>query len=76
MVLADPPVRHPARLIHQAAKDTTAHLAPQASDALVDPDAVRPGADLPAQSPEAVRDSRRLALADAPEPKAVSLCQV
>lgn len=75
MVLAGPQVRHPARLIHQAVKDTIARLVPRASAASVDPDAVRPGADLPARCPEAVRDSHRLALADAPEPKAVLLCQ-
>ena len=75
MVLADPQVRRPARLIHPAVKHTIARLGPLASVASADPDAVRPGADLPAQCPEAVRDSHRLALADAPEPKAVSPCQ-
>ena len=75
MVLADPQVLRSARLIHPAVKDTIARLGPLASVASADPDAVRPGADLPAQCPEAVRDSHRLALADALEPKAVLLCQ-
>jgi hypothetical protein len=64
-------VRHPTRLIHPAAKDMIARLAPPASDASVDPDAVRLAADLPAQCPEAVRGSRPSASADAPEPQVV-----
>ena len=73
MVLAGPQVRHPTRPVHSDAKDTASRLAPPASDASVDPDAVRPGADFPAQCLEAVHGSRRSAWADAQEPKAV--CQ-
>jgi hypothetical protein len=60
--------RQKTLLIHPAAKGTIAHLAPLASDASADPDAVRLAADLPPLCPEAVRDSRRSASADAPEP--------
>ena len=54
-------VRRPTRLIHPAAKDTIVRLAPPASDASVDPDAVRFVADLPARCPEAALGSLRLA---------------
>jgi hypothetical protein len=67
MVLAGLPVHCLARLVHPTVKDTGDHLAPPASDASVDPDAVRLAADCLAQCPEAVRDSRRSASADAPE---------
>ncbi len=67
MVLAALQVRHPTRLVHPIAKDTGARLGLPASDASVDPDAVRPAADCLAQCPEVVRDSRRSASADAPE---------
>jgi len=70
MVLVGLQVRRPARPIHPAAKDTIARLAPPASDASVDPDAVRLAADLPPQCPEAVHGSRPSASADAPEPQA------
>src|SRR4029077_3548232 len=65
MVLVGLQVRRPARPIHPAAKDTIARLAPPASDASVDPDAVRLAADLPPQCPEAVHGSRPSASADA-----------
>ncbi len=69
MFLAALQVRRQKTLrIHPAAKDTIARLAPLASDASADPDAVRLAADLPRLCPEAVRDSRRSASADAPEP--------
>jgi hypothetical protein len=71
MVLAALQVRHPTRLVHPIAKDTDARLGPPASDASVDPDAVRPAADCLVLCPEVVRDSRLWALADAPVPKAV-----
>jgi hypothetical protein len=67
MVLVGLQVRRPAR---PTVKDTIARLAPPASDASVDPDAVRLAADLPPQSPEAVRGSRPSASVDAPEPQA------
>jgi hypothetical protein len=67
MVLADLPAHHPTRLVHPTVKDTDARLDRPASDASVDPDAVRPAADCQAQCPEVVRDSRRSASADAPE---------
>jgi hypothetical protein len=69
MVLVGLQVRRPARPIHPAVKDTIARLAPPASDASVDPGAVRLAADLPPQCPEAVHGSRPLASADAPEPE-------
>jgi len=71
MVLVGLQVRHLARLIHPTVKDMIARLAPPASDASVDPDAVRLAADLPPLCPGAVRDFRRSASADAPEPQAV-----
>jgi hypothetical protein len=70
MVLVGLQVRRQARLIHPAVKDRIARLAPRASDASVDPDAVRLAADLPAQYPEAVHGSRPSASVDAPEPQA------
>ncbi len=71
MVSAGLQVRRPSRLVRPAATDRAVHLALSASDASADPDAVRLAADLPAQCPEVVRDSRPSALADAPEPQAV-----
>ena len=65
----------PVRPIHPAVKDMIAHLAPPASDASVDPDAVRLAADLPPQCPEAAHDFRPSASVDAPEPQAVRPCQ-
>jgi hypothetical protein len=64
MVLVGLQVRHPA------VKDTIAHLVPKASDASVDPDAVRFVADLPARCPEAALGFLRLASVDAQEPQA------
>ena len=76
MFLAALQVRRQKTLrIHPAAKDTIARLAPLASDASADPDAARLAADLPRLCPEAVRDSRRSASADAPEPRDVRLRQ-
>ena len=71
MVLAGPQVRHPTRPVRSDAKDTAARLGPTASDASVDPDAVRPDAALPTRCSEAVRGFRQSAWADAPEPTAV-----
>jgi hypothetical protein len=74
MVLVGPQVHHPTRLVRQTAKDTDVRLDPPAWDASVDLDAVRRlAADFPTrrQCPEAVRDSRPSASADALEPKAV-----
>jgi hypothetical protein len=71
MVLVDLQVRHPTRLVHPTAKDTDARLGPPASDAWVDPDAVRPAADCLVLCPEVVRDSLLSASADAPVLKAV-----
>ena len=73
--MVGPQVHPPARLIHQAVKDMIARLAPPASGAWVDPDAVRLAADLPPRCPEAARDFRPSALVDAPEPQAVGTCQ-
>jgi len=72
MVLVGPQVRHPTRLVHRTAKDTDVRLDPPAWDASADLDAVRPAADFPTRRlcPEAVRDSRPSAWADALEPKA------
>jgi hypothetical protein len=60
-------VRHRSRLVRPTAKDRVVHLAPLASDVLVAPDGVHLAADFPLPFPEAVRDSRQSALADAPE---------
>jgi len=65
MALAALQVRRPIPLVLPIAMDT-AVLAPQASDAWVDPDAVRLVFDLPVPM-EAVRDSRQLASAAALE---------
>jgi hypothetical protein len=65
MALAAPQVRRPIRLVLPIALDM-AVPAPQALDASVDPDVVRPVFDLQVLK-EAVRGSRRLASADALE---------
>jgi hypothetical protein len=74
MVWVGPRVRHLSRLVRPNAKDRIARLALLVSGASVDPDAVRLAAGLPPRCPEAVRDSRRSALAAAPEPRAVPSC--
>jgi hypothetical protein len=71
MVLVALQVRRPILLVHPTAKDTSV-LDPQASDASVDPDAVRLAAGRPARCPVAVLGSLQSASVDAPEPKAVS----
>ena len=71
MVLVALLARHPILPVHPTVKDTFV-LALQASDASVDPDAVRLAADRPAQCPAAVRDYLPSASVDAPGPKAVS----
>ena len=58
MVLVDPQVRRPNRLVRPSAMDTTVRPAPLASDASADPDAVRLAADFPALCQEAVPDFR------------------
>ena len=75
MVLAAPQVRRPPRRVRLTAKDRVVRPAPPASDASVDPDAVRLAVDLPAQFPEEAHDFRRSASADAQGPQAVRLCQ-
>ena len=60
-------VRHRSRLVRPTAKDRVVHLAPLASDASVAPDVVLLAAGFPHPCLEAVRGSRRSALADAPE---------
>jgi hypothetical protein len=71
MVLVALLVRRPILQVHPIAKDTLV-LDPQASDASVDPDAVRLAAGRPAQCPVAVRDFLPSASADALEPKVAS----
>jgi len=56
MVLADPQVRHPNRLVRPIATGTAVRPALRASGALVGLDAARPGAALPNLCPEAVHD--------------------
>ena len=60
-------VRHWSRLVRPTAKDRVVHLAPLASGASVAPDVVHLAADFLHRCPEAVRGSRRSALADALE---------
>ena len=67
MILVGPQVRHRSRLVRPTAKDRVDRLAPLASDASVAPDVVHLAAGFPHPCPEAVRGSRRSALADAPE---------
>lgn len=76
MVSAAQRVRRRSRWVRLIAKDRIVHLDPQASDASVDPDAVRLAADRPLLCLEGVRDSRRSASADVPEPQAVRPSQV
>jgi len=67
MILVGPRVRHRSRPVRPTAKDRVVHLAPLASDVSVAPDVVHLAAGFPPPCPEAVRGSRRSALADAPE---------
>jgi hypothetical protein len=67
MILVGPQVRHQSRLVRPTAKDRVDRLARLASDASVAPDVVHLAAGFPHPCPEAVRGSRRSALADAPE---------
>jgi hypothetical protein len=67
MILVGPLVRHRSRLVRPTAKDRVDRLALLASDASVAPDVVHLAAGFPHPCPEAVRGSRRSALADAPE---------
>ena len=74
MVLVALLVRRPILPVHPTVKDTFV-LALQASDASVDPDAVRLAAGRPAQCPAAVRDYLPSASVDAPVPKVASSFQ-
>jgi hypothetical protein len=65
MILVGLRVRHQSRLVRPTAKDRAVHLAPLASDASVAPDVVHLAADFPRPCLEAVRGSRRSALAGA-----------
>jgi hypothetical protein len=67
MIFVGPRVRHRSRLVRPTAKDRVVHLAPLASDVSVAPDVVHLAAGFPPPCPEAVRGSRRSALAGAPE---------
>jgi len=67
MIFVGPRVRRRSRLVRPTAKDRVVHLALLASDVSVAPDVVHLAAGFPPPCPEAVRDSRRSALADAPE---------
>jgi hypothetical protein len=74
MVLVALLVRRPILPVHPTVKETVV-LAPRASDASVDPDAVHLAAGRPAQCPAAVRDYLPSASVDAPVPKVASSFQ-